>query len=79
MADSEAQTKVWTDLALTPILLSLQLSDEQLKQFLPVIFPGLKLLMVHAEGSELKSKLAELMQKIGSLYKFSFDVDPTPN
>jgi len=79
MADSEAQTKVWTDLALTPILLSLQLSDEQLKKFLPVIFPGLKLLMVHAEGSELKSKLAELMQKIASMFQFSFDVESTAN
>ena len=79
MADSEAQTKVWTDLALTTVLLSTQLTDDQLAPFLPVLFPGLKLLMVHAEGSELKSKLAELMQKIASLFHFSFDVDNAAN
>ena len=79
MADSEAQTKVWTDLALTPVLLSIQLTDDQLAPFLPVLFPGLKLLMVHAEGSELKSKLAELMQRIASLYHFSFDLDTAAN
>ena len=75
MADSEAQTKVWTDLALTPVQLSMQLSDEQLRSFLPVIFPGLKLLMIHAEGSNLKVSLAELMQRIAGLYEFSFDND----
>jgi hypothetical protein len=52
---------------------------EQLKKILPVVFPGLRLLMCHAEGSDLKSKLAELMQKIGSLYQFSFDLEATAN
>ena len=79
MADSEAQTKVWTDLALTPVQLSSQLTDEQLRSFLPVIFPGLKLLMIHAEGSDLKLKLAELMQKIAGLYQFSFDLENSQN
>ena len=79
MADSEAQTKVWTDLALTPVQLSSQLSDEQLRSFLPVIFPGLKLLMIHAEGSDLKLKLAELMQRIAGLYQFSFDLESSTN
>jgi hypothetical protein len=75
MVDSEAQTKVWTDLALAPVQLSTQLSDEQLRSFLPVIFPGLKLLMIHAEGSGLKLKLAELMARIGALYEFSFETE----
>jgi hypothetical protein len=75
MVDSEAQTKVWTDLALTPVQLAGQLTDDQLRKFLPVLFPGLRLLMIHADGSEMKTAMADLMTRVAALFQFSFEAD----
>jgi hypothetical protein len=62
-------------LALAPVELLLQLSDAELGLILPLVFPGLKLLLIHSEGTKLKKTLADLFHRIAILYNFALEFD----
>ncbi|TRY76541.1 hypothetical protein TCAL_00090 [Tigriopus californicus] len=73
MADSEAQIKVWTELVQVFLHLSLELSESDFQKFLPLLFPGVKALTVHAQDDELKQNVAAFFQRVANIYGFDSD------
>lgn len=71
MADSDAQMAVWTELVLVFFNLSSSLEDNKFQLFLPLLFPGVKVLTAYARDAELKQQIADFFQRVASIYGFN--------
>ncbi|XP_076031300.1 brefeldin A-inhibited guanine nucleotide-exchange protein 3 isoform X2 [Oratosquilla oratoria] len=71
LKDSEAHTKVWTEMVVTVFDLISQLGDSELRPLLPLVFPTMRTLTAHAHDAHLRQVVAELLTRVATLYGFS--------
>ncbi|KAG1677896.1 Brefeldin A-inhibited guanine nucleotide-exchange protein 3 [Nymphon striatum] len=71
MKDGEARLEVFTEMIISVLELLQQLSDDDFKTFLPLVFPFVSSLLLYCSEPKLRLSLIDWLTRVSMLYQFS--------
>ena len=73
MQDKEIRVQFLDEMLFAMLSVMEKLDDRTIEPLLPLLFPFVQKITAHAHGNRLRATVANVINRIGRLYKFSLD------